>query len=183
MKLLDAVNKILPKLGEHTVTSLESKHPTVDIIVTTVAQVQSECLLDGWWFNTFDTTLYPGEDSSIDVPADTLSIVTDRVPTAVRGNKLMNMQTGTYDFSEALTARRIANMPFDQLPESAATYVFYTALVDAYVTDIGLESDVRQWQAKAAAASIQLESEHLKQRRYSTVQSPRAVRYNRARFS
>ena len=32
MKLLDAVNLILPKLGEHPVTSLTIKHPTLAIV-------------------------------------------------------------------------------------------------------------------------------------------------------
>ena len=48
MKLLDAVNLVLPKLGERPVTSLEVKHPTLAVLLPIIEQTQINTLQRGW---------------------------------------------------------------------------------------------------------------------------------------
>lgn len=57
MKLLDAVNTVLPYLGEHPVTDLDTAHPTVDLILAAIERQRSSLLAEGWWFNERTLTL------------------------------------------------------------------------------------------------------------------------------
>ena len=64
MKLLDAVNLILPKLGEHRVTSVDNKHPTLAIILPEIENELKKLLARGWWFNEFDYKAYPDSEGA-----------------------------------------------------------------------------------------------------------------------
>lgn len=59
MKLLDAVNTLLPYLNERTVTTLEGQNPTAELIRTRIKQEVQQHLLDGTWFNCAVVTLKP----------------------------------------------------------------------------------------------------------------------------
>ena len=62
MKLLDAVNTILPYLGEANVTSTTARNTTVQSILQQIETAKRALLATGWWFNTVSVTLYPGSD-------------------------------------------------------------------------------------------------------------------------
>ena len=57
MKLLDAVNTVLPYLGEHPVTDIDTAHPTVDLIVAAINRHREAFLSEGWWFNEGTVTV------------------------------------------------------------------------------------------------------------------------------
>ncbi len=155
MDLLVAVNGILPVLGEHPVTSLTVKHPTLAVLVPLIASRIRTVSTTGLWFNTSDTTLYPDSEGLIAMPSNTLSFLPDTAP---------------------VVGRLAVLLPFEELPESAAAYVWYTALVDMYVTDIGMESNVRHWEERAAEAALMFQREHLRAVKYTTRRSPRYQR-------
>jgi hypothetical protein len=172
MLLLDAVNLILPKLGEHRVTRLDIKHPTLAVILPEVENELRKLLSRGWWFNEFDYTAYPDSEKHIALGIDTISFTALYADTAVqRGNKLFNPVTLSYDFDEPVKGRARMYVPFDELPESAAQTVYYSGLTNAYITDIGLTQEVQTWGAQAAASYSDLLSEHLRQKKYNTRQS------------
>lgn len=171
MDLLTAVNRILPKLGEHPVTSLDTRHSTVAIILSAIDNQLDNISMRGWWFNEFkEVTLYTDVDSEILVPVGTYKFVPkhwyDRA--SVRNGKLFNGDTMTYVWPAAICGTITIKMPFNELPESAASYVLYSALVDTYITDIGLGDDVRAWSSESTSAAARMESEHLQQKKYST---------------
>lgn len=180
MDLLTAVNRILPALGEHPVTSITSRNPTLAIILPKIDNKLDDTLTPGYWFNTFKTTLYPDSEKVIAIPADTLSFVPTWVDAIQRGMRLFDPVTQTYLWSSPVEGVRITRVPFDELPESAASYVFYSALVICYVQDLGMESAVQLWQAEAAGAERRLMSEHLRNKKYSTTRSPRYARLRHA---
>ena len=100
MDLLTAVNLILPKLGEHTVTSTSAKHPTLGIILPNIELKLTKLLEHGWWFNTADTvTLYPDTLGKIARPVDLLSLETVDGPVAMRSDYLWNTATGADVFT------------------------------------------------------------------------------------
>lgn len=172
MILLDAVNLILPKLGEHGVTSLNTKHPTLAVILPEIDNELRQLLMKGWWFNEFDVTLYPDPEGKIAIGTDVLTFTPDCADVAVqRGVELFNPITLNYVFTEAVPGRVRQYVEFDKLPESAAQYVYFAGLVNAYVADIGLTQEVQAWGNKAQAAYSDLLAEHLRQRKYSTRQS------------
>lgn len=181
MELLTAVNRILPKLGEHPVTSLNTKHPTLAILIPQIETKIEDVLTPGWWFNTSNVTLYPDSEGGIALPDTILSFIADKHPAVARGLKLYNQGYRTFSWSEAVTGVLIEKLPFDELPESVAQVVLYSALVSSYVTDIGMEDDVRMWQAEAQDAERRMNSEHLKNMRYSLKNGRRFQKIERAR--
>lgn len=180
MELLRAVNTILPKLGEHPVTSLEVKHPTLAIILPVVQHELDTLLGAGWWFNTAKYTAYPDSEKHIALPTDTLSFIPADAPASVRGLRLYNQSTLTFEWDTPVLGELITALPFHEIPNSAANVVLYQSLVNAFVTDIGLEQEVQAWQVKLTAANAVFLSEHLRNKKYSARKSPRHLRMLRA---
>lgn len=181
MLLLDAVNLIMPKLGERPVTSLDVRHPTIAVLLPILDQKRRNTLMRGWWFNEYDYTAPIDVDGHINVGDDWLQFVPVTPDTAVvRGSRLFNLQTLTDVFTEAVKGRVTQDVEFESLPESAAQYVFYSALVDAYGTDIGVTQELSIWQAQAAEGWSALTGEHLRQKKYSTRSSRVWQRYRRS---
>lgn len=180
MNLLTAVNNILPKLGEHPVTSLDKKHPTLAIILPLVDLELERLLTKGWWFNTYPYTMYPDTEGNIAIPTNTLQFTPVDVNAIVRAGKLFNPATLDYVWTEPVVGTIILNFSFDELPVAAQHVVFYQALVAAYVTDLGLEKEVQFWMQGITAAEKLLMSEHLRNRKFSASNSPRHRRLRAA---
>lgn len=174
MKLLDAVNLVLPKLGERPVTSLTVRHPTLAVLLPIIEQTLRNALRRGWWFNEFEYTAYPSGTGEIDIGATTLSFVPEKSDTAVvRGQRLYNPSTLSYVFEAPVKGKVIQYVEFDELPDSAASYVFNSALIEAYTTDLGVTQELQVWQSLTAMAWSDLLAEHLRQRKHSTRKSRR----------
>lgn len=169
MKLLDAVNSVLPKLGERPVTSLEIKHPTLSVLLPIFTRVRRETLNRGWWFNEYPHKFYPGLDGEIALGTDTLTFVPDCPDYAVqRGDKLFNPQTLTAIFDGPVSGRLTQDVQFDDLPESMGSYVFYNSLVEGYATDIGMAQELQIWQSLSGLAWSNLIGEHLRQKKHNS---------------
>lgn len=173
MKLIDAVNQIMPILGEHPVNNLDTKHPTLAVILPAVDLKLIEVLSRGWWFNEYQYTLRPDSEGFIYMPVDTLAFIPDQQGPVVRGRRLFNTRTNNFKFTEQVPGTLQVTMEFDDLPTTVAVYVFYTTLVHVYLTDIGLENTVGEWKEMADNAEAQATSEHLRNKRYSTKHSRR----------
>lgn len=172
MKLLDAVNLVLPKLGERAVTSLEVKHPTLAIVLPIVEARLRITLNRGWWFNEYPYTVPLTTENEANLGTDTLRFLPDAPDTAVqRGLRLFNPVTLMYTFAAPIKGVVTQYVAFDDLPESAATYVFYAALSEAYATDLGITQELQLWQSLAASSWSDMLAEHLRNKRYSTKRS------------
>lgn len=181
MDLLTAVNLTLPALGEHVVTRVDARHPTLAIILPIVQLKLRECLMRGWWFNEATYTAYPDTEGFIYLPTNTLAFLPDAPTQAtVRKNRLYNIEARNFVWKTAVKGLLQENIDFEELPESVATYVYYSALVQIYVTDIGLESVVKEWQNYAQQAEFTATQEHLRNKRYTTKNSRRYGRYIRS---
>lgn len=135
----------------------------------------------GWWFNRYPSKLYPGVGGEITVGVDTLEFTPDYPDTAaVRGTKLFNPKTLSYVFTEPVSGMVTQDVGFEELPESAAVFVLYSALTEAYVTDMGASQEFLAWNAKATEAYSNVVAEHLRQRKYSTSRSRRFTNILRA---
>lgn len=181
MKLLDAVNLILPKLGEHRVTNLTQKHPTLAVILPEVENELRKLLARGWWFNEFEYTAHPNSEGFIVLGTETITFTPNDVDVAVqRGQELYNPITLSYKFAEPVKGQVRQYIEFDSVPEACAQHVFYSALVSIYVTDIGYTQEVQLWQVQAAQSYSDLLAEHLRQRKYSTRRSSKWANLRRA---
>ena len=178
MKLLNMVNLVMPKLGERPVTSLEQRHPTLAVLLPIIEQNRISALQKGWWFNEYIYTAVPDNTGVINIGTDTIAFVPDCPNVAIlRGDKLFNPVALTFVFTESVKGRVTQDVTFDELPESAAQYIFYSSLVEAYTTDIGVTQELQVWTSRAQTAFSDLTAEHLRQKKYSTRRSPRWRQY------
>ena len=168
MQLLTAVNTILPKLGEHPVTKLDAKHPTLAIILPEVDLQLRTLLIKGWWFNQSEVTLYPDSEKKVAIGTDVMDFVPQDATVALRGKSLYDTSTNDYKFSASVKGLATYYVPFDDLPEAAALSVLYTSLVQIYATDIGLEQVLQLWETKRQEANQLLLAAHLRNKKYST---------------
>lgn len=176
MKLLTAVNEILPKLGERPVTSVEAKSPTLAVILPQIDAEIHLVLAPGWWFNTcYNVDLFPDSEGNLVVPDDTISFLPAKgYPDVIaRGGRFYNTTTRNYFFTEKIRGTLIQWVDFEDLPETAARFVLYSALVTIYATDIGLEQVVQLWRQYAQQGQTNMEQEHLRHRQYNIKQNPR----------
>lgn len=181
MTLLEAVNLILPKLGERRVTNLDANHPTLAVILPEIDLVQRAVLLKGWWFNEFEYMANPNPQKEITLGTDTLRFTPiDGQEAALRGLRLYNPQTLDFKWDAGVKGVVTNYVVYDELPESAQLHILYAACVNVYVADIGVTSDVQIWQTLAGAAYSDLLAEHLRQRRHSTRRSRRFHRIRAA---
>lgn len=179
MNLLTAINRILPILGERPVDSIESRNPTVAVIRNAIRDKTSDLHMQQWWFNTFKTTFYPDPQGEINIPSWVVAWVPDRIPSVGRGGKLIKTDdmSSAWDIGVGVEGTVRVDVDFEDLPQVAATYVLYSAMSHAYLTDIGLEDTVREWQRQEQLYYNKLVTEHLRNRKYSTRNSPRYRRY------
>ena len=181
MNLLTAVNLILPALGEHPVTRIDVKHPTLAVILPVVESKIDTTLMRGWWFNEYTHTLYPNSEGGIYLPDDTLAFLPDEgYEGSVRGTRLFNGSTLDFLWDKPVPGVIQLRLPFDELPESVASFVFYNALVQVYLVDIGVENVVGEWKQISKEAEYLATNEHLRNMRHTTRKSGRYARLRSA---
>lgn len=166
-------------MGEHPVTRIDIKHPTLAVILPVIQSNIDKELMRGWWFNEFTHTLYPDSEKGIAMPDDTLAFIPEEGnPGTVRKKRLFNSKTMNFLWDTPVTGTLQLRLPFDELPESFATFVFYKALVQIYLVDIGLESVVAEWKQVYKESEFLCTNEHLRNMRHTTRKS---ARYKRLR--
>lgn len=180
MQLLQAVNEILPALGEHTVTAVDERHPTVAVILNAIYSETDVFLLKGWWFNMYTITLRPDPERAIFLPQDTLEVLGLDQPCIQRGDQAWNPINFSYLWDGPVKVRLKSRLDFEHIPESAARAVLYRACIKAYETDIGLEKVINEWKLREAEALQLVLAEHLRNARYSTTRTNAFQRIRRA---
>jgi hypothetical protein len=126
---LQAINTMLSVVGEPPVNSLSAQRADSLIAQNLLDEITREVLTYGWQFNTEDNvTLAPDAISGFIYIGDSVVRV-DMDPRfynydiAIRGNRLYNRKTNSYQFSEAIAVQQVILMDFDDMPEVAKRYV------------------------------------------------------------
>ena len=171
MTLLDAINTCLSSLGEARVTSTTVRHPTVDLIRTTLDLKKVELLERGWWFNVAQATMYPSNTGEMEYPVDALSTLGYNGEMYVpRDGMLFDLDNNTKFFTEPKSMQITYNVDFDDLPECAANVVMQRANRAVYVGDLGVDNSVANMERNEITNFATLESLHMRNRRHSTRQ-------------
>lgn len=171
MTLLDAINTCLSALGEARVTSTTVRHPTVDLIRTTIAMKKRDLLEKGWWFNTSNVKMYPSITGQLEYPENAISVLGFGGEILVpREGVLFDVDNNTSVFTEAKELRVFYDVAFEDLPECAANVILYRAAREVYAGDLGIDSSVQNMQYNEATHTATLEMLHLRNRRYTTKQ-------------
>jgi hypothetical protein len=173
MSLLEALNTCLSALGEARVTSTTVRHPTVDLILSTITMKKRDLLEREWWFNTADVTMHPSTTGEMEYPAKALSVLGYSGETLVpRGGMLFDLDNNTRYFTEPKKLRVFYDVDFEDLPEAAANVVMFRTAREVYAGDLGIDQNVQNMMQNEMVAHGQLEMLHLRNRRYSTRQRP-----------
>lgn len=127
--LLQAINTMLSAVGEPPVNALTTQRADSLIAQTILEEVCREVLTYGWHFNTEDkVVLTPDENSKYIYISDLVARIDmdtsyQDYDVAVRGNRLFNRKTNSYEFLESITVTRVILMDFEEMPEPAKRYV------------------------------------------------------------
>lgn len=183
MELLEAVNTVLPHLGEHVVTRVEgARHPTVDLIVAAINRHRLRVLSEGMWFNEITLTLPVNTDGQIDVPTGTISAYGIDCAVAILGGSFKDLRTGSMYFDNPIKVKLVVDVEFSKLPLNVAQYVTYTAGAEVYTQDYGYEKSVPVLQQLASDNKLLVHQEELRQRKYNSQKRTRANFTHRVRF-
>lgn len=171
MTLLDAINTCLSSLGEARVTSTTVRHPTVDLIRSTINLKKAELLERGWWFNTAQATMYPSSTGEMEYPVNALSVLgycgEMYVP---RGGMLFDLDNNTQYFTEPKSMQITYDMDFEDLPECAANVVMQRSNRAVYAGDLGIDTAVQNMQYNEQVNMATLDTMHMRNMRHSTRQ-------------
>lgn len=169
MELLQAVNAVLPHLGEHTITRVEgAKHPTVDLILGAIDRHRLSILAEGLWFNESTVVLPVNTDGQIDVPQGTIAVYGIDCNVELDGERFFDLNTASRYFSTPITVRLVRDVQFNRLPINVALCVTYRAGAEVYIQDYGAENTVPQLQELANTNWVQVTQENLRKRKYNS---------------
>lgn len=127
--LLQAINTMLSAVGEPPVNALTTQRADSLIAQTILEEVCREVLTYGWHFNSEDKIVLSPEsgtnyiyvsDSVVRIDMD---VAYQNYDVVIRGNRLYNRVTNSYEFFEPITVQRVILMDFDEMPETAKRYV------------------------------------------------------------
>lgn len=126
---LDAVNLILRRDGEATVSSLdENGFDEAADAQATLRDVSLTVQSDGWAFNTDSKRQFnPDINGEILVPSDTLWVrpvyQSEGRKLVERGRKLYDLDANTYQFTAPVFLDVCTMLPFESLPATARVYI------------------------------------------------------------
>ena len=165
---LDAVNLILRKMGEPPIISLDTQYPTLDLVFPALEQARTELLIEGWWFNSFPkTVLLPTLDGRVAVPPDTLMFYPDDTEKFLYAGTEIVAPDGNPILGVSVPGRRITDVALEKLPHSARACVTYSACVQVYAADVGVDDIYENIIQAYQLAYRELSRAHTRQRKYS----------------
>jgi len=185
MELLDAVNTCLTALGEARVTSTDTRHPSVDLILQTLATKQKLLLERGWWFNTQDEEMFPDTLGRIPYPAASIAIKSLDGYTiySKRNHFLFDNTHNSMYFTGPVCIQVTYNLDFEDLPESVATVITYRAARAVYVGDLGNDASVQDLVMNEQQAMLLVEEQHMRNKKHSTRRRRQWARYQNSLWS
>lgn len=177
MKLLTVVNYCLKYLGEKRVSSVDTRHPTVNDVVLEVEDQIRILLAKGWWFNERTQTYYPDNEGRIAAPMDALMVSSKTIDVDIVDGYFWNISADTNVIYSPIEVTVRHNLDFDTLPEIAAEYVKCTVAYILYAQEYGAENTLQTIMAQRADAQMYLEREELRKRKYNSTQRPAVFRF------
>lgn len=174
MQVLEAVNAVLPALGEHLVTSVDVRHPTVQLIVQKLRENTALLCSEGKWFSKSIETLTPNPMGIIEInESKVLSLVpVQDLITDIRDGKLYNVIKNTEVWDAPITVILVHLLEFEELPFVAANYVLAKTKQDIFIQDLGVDNDAQYYAQEVSTAYYRVFSEHLRHVNYTTRRLP-----------
>lgn len=128
MEKLEAINYVLSMLGDTDyleAADLVDPHPDVAAAITRIDEATTTLLTRGWYFNTVQRTYTPDAMTNQITVTDVIKVLpgyTDKAIT-VKNSLLYIPADDTDEFSADLTVCVVLDLPFEDLPQTAAEFV------------------------------------------------------------
>lgn len=173
---LQAVNNILQASGRAPVNTIDTP-TTLDATLATrlLETLQREVLARGWNFNTeFEVSLEVDLGTGyIPLGSSILTAEVADMPWVIqRGDKLYNRNAKTYIFDEAVTAKVIKWLTWDELPEAAKEAMWKSAAAKFLVYHNGESQAIQMLAQDALIAEAALREMDAEQGNYSIFDEP-----------
>lgn len=144
---LEAVNQMLAAIGESPINTLEDSglvdaEKAQQALKAMSRRVQKK----GWSWNTDKafTLALTSPDNFLQLPTNALKVVpagNDRWRKVVqRGNRLYDTENSTYVFSAPIKVNLVSFLPFEELPETARTFITLAAARKFQENEVGSDS-------------------------------------------
>lgn len=137
---LEVLNHVIGIVGETSVSSVTSNHPTAQSALKTITRVSKQFQLRGWWFNKeYSLPLSPNDNGEVIVPSTTIKIrPTDSANAYIqRGSRLYDPVNHTYNIGAIVKVDVTLQLATEDLPEAAAMYLMHKSAYDFYMADDG----------------------------------------------
>lgn len=131
MDKLDIVNEMLIAIGDQPVLTLNTDDlwPEAEKAKKMVEQEKESLLNRGWWFNQFEYSLSPAQNTQeILVPSNALQVAfPDHQNILIaRGKRVYNKEENSFKHTQKVRAAMISDVHFDELPK---TFIYYLKVV------------------------------------------------------
>jgi hypothetical protein len=131
---LQALNVLLANIGSSPVNSVDTPAADVAIALQTLDETSLSVQAHGWHWNTdYGVQLNPDSDGRIRMPDNTLMVSLEfgdnpeYLEVVLRGTKLVDRKNNTDQFSGPLKATVIKALDWEELPQTARTYIMIAA--------------------------------------------------------
>ena len=169
---LDVVNACLATMGERPLNSLSDPHTWRAAAQDKLRKASERLQSKGYWFNRERITLTPNlVDSYIYLPGDALKVTSTNPDYVVRGDKLFNLDGGTYIFTAAQMLVVVRDVPFEDLPHTAQTLIEAQAVMSFQADYDSDATKMRQLAADMNQASADFNREETRQVRANMIES------------
>lgn len=141
MQTLEVVNGCLASMGEAPLNSLSDPHAFRGAALAVLDKKDKEIQARGWWFNTERLEITPSPvDSRMYLPGDVIELQSGNGRYVQRGRLIYDTLDGTTQFDRPLTISIVRRIPFADLPDIVAAYI-YAATVARFQQDYDGDSE------------------------------------------
>jgi len=176
MQTLTVVNRCLATLGEKALASLEEPHPFKGDALSCLSNKNKAIQARGWWFNQETLTLNPMVNGRIALAGDFINVRTYDPNIVERNHYLYDSLNGTDIFTNSVKVQVIRLIPFDALPELAASYISAAAVLAFQVDFDGDSTRFQQLTKEESEARIMVTKDDIRNKQVNMIASnPRLV--------
>lgn len=172
---LDVVNQCLATAGEAPVNTLDADHPFVLSALTKMKTTSTQEQAKGWWFNTDYITLQHDPNTRfVYVPSDAINVNPDDDNNAfvIRGRRLYNRFTSSYEFSGPVAVQIVREIPFEDLPMLANHMIAARTVLDFQNAYDGDTTKYSKLGAEYQQVFTTLRAEHIRQVKANMLNNP-----------
>lgn len=169
MNLLQAVQAVLPYVGEFPVDSIDATdNPVVQQVLAILQRHKTAALNRGYWFNRLEQEFLPDINGFIQLPDNALNYYIDHLELCRHGAKRYYLR-GRQLYSDlgpiwksGCRVRCVLDLPFDELPDVLQQVLTLQVAYSLYLQLIGADTTSQQLYQQLAGAQLELRREELR---------------------